>query len=332
MLYLKDSMPDSLASSTNPGERGSCNCETGAVKQSHQGQIGGGNSIPVFVLHWNRPDECVRTVQAVRNQLAALSVQVVDNDSEPAKREYLREQMPTDVPIIQMSDNGGWGRTFNVILRQWLNNEKSEFCFISAHDALPAEGSLQMLIDAMEADSTIGIACPEYGFPEVPRFSRLRYVRILPVRPRPRGTAEPVDLPNGTLMLFRRSCLKDIGLFDERYFAYGDEHEIGLRAWRHGWKVAIVWGAVVVNPGTWTSSAMRSYLFTRNSLLLVRTYAGRWAAALRFLLMIPNTLMMCLIPPQGYAFSARARWAGMLDFLKGRYGSPPPLNSRKQAH
>ena len=37
-------------------------------------------------------------------------------------------------------------------------------------------------------------------------------------------------------MLFRRECLEDVGLFDERYFAYGDEMEIGLRAARHGWK------------------------------------------------------------------------------------------------
>jgi GT2 family glycosyltransferase len=128
-------------------------------------------------------------------------------------------------------------------------------------------------------------------------------------------------------MVFRRKCLEEIGLFDERYFAYGDEHEIGLRAWRNGWKVAIVWGAVVVNPDTYTQSSIRSYLFTRNSLLLVKTHAGRWAAALRLLLMIPNTLRIWLMPPDGYAFSLRARLAGIQDFLAGRYGPPPELNS-----
>ena len=28
-------------------------------------------------------------------------------------------------------------------------------------------------------------------------------------------------------MILRRECLTEIGLFDERYFAYGDEHELG---------------------------------------------------------------------------------------------------------
>jgi len=113
-------------------------------------------------------------------------------------------------------------------------------------------------------------------------------------------------------------------LFDERYFAYGDEHEIGLRARRQNWKVSVVWGAVVLNPGTWTASRTRSYLFARNSLLLIRTYAGWGWAALRVLLMLPNTLRMLVMPPQReYAFSATARMLAIRDFLLGRYGPPP---------
>ena len=40
--------------------------------------------------------------------------------------------------------------------------------------------------------------------------------------------------------------------------------------------------------------------------------------------MIPNTVRMWLVrPKEGYAFSAGARFAGMRDFIAGRYGSPP---------
>jgi len=279
---------------------------------------------PVFILHWNRPEECLRTVHALRAQTPRLSIRVIDNASDPDLLRSLAERLPEDVKLIRLAENRGWGGAFNVVLQNWLQTEEGEFCFIGAHDALPAEASLSMLIDSMQKDPKLGVVCPEYGAPEVPRFSRLRYVRITPVEPRPSGTVEPVDLPNGTLMLFRRQCLQDIGLFDERYFAYGDEHEIGLRARRQHWKVAIVWGSVVLNPGTWTSNWTRSYLFTRNSLLLVRTYAGKWAATVRLLSMIPNTLRMWMVhPAEGYAFSAHARFAGMRDFVMGRYGSPP---------
>jgi len=259
-------------------------------------------------------------------QQLPLDIRVIDNASEPAAIQALTQTLPSDVKLIQMTENRGWGGAFNVVLRKWLQTEGGELCFISAHDALPASGSLPMLVASMQADSSLGIVCPEYGESVVPRFSHLRYVRIMPVRRRTSGTVESVDLPNGTLLLFRRQCLEEIGLFDERYFAYGDEHEIGLRARRHHWKVAIVWGSVVLNPGTWTASTTRSYLFTRNSLLIIRSYAGWWAAILRLLLMAPKTLLMWIAPPKdGFPFSARARLAGMHDFILGRFGAPPDL-------
>jgi GT2 family glycosyltransferase len=263
-------------------------------------------------------------VQSFRAQEAPVRLHVVDNASELSAFLSLEKGRPSDVQLIRLNENRGWGGAFNTVMQEWLKSGESEFCFIAAHDALPQKGCLALLLRAMMRDTRIGIACPEYGVPEVPRFSRLRYCRTERVEARPMGVAEGVDVPHGTLMLFRKGCLQEIGLFDERYFAYGDEHEIGLRARRHNWHVSIVWGAVVVNPGTWTSSRTRSYLFARNSLLLVQTYAGWGWAVLRLLLMVPNTLRMLVKPPhREYAYSGRARMLAIRDFLLGRYGPPP---------
>jgi len=279
---------------------------------------------PLFVLHWNRPEECLRTVEAFRTQGAAVSLSVVDNHSHPQALRSLTDRLPPDVNVIRLDENKGWGGAFNTVIQRWLSSGDSEFCFIAAHDAIPGEDCLELLRQAMLNDPRVGIACPEYGVSEVPRFSKLRYYRTTPVEPRPRGTAEGVEIPYGTLMMFRRECLREIGLFDERYFAYGDEHEIGLRARKHNWQVDVVWGAVVLNPGTWTASRTRSYLFARNSLLLVKTYAGWGWAALRLLLMLPNTLRMLILPPnREYAFCAGARMLAIRDFLLSRYGPPP---------
>ena len=118
-------------------------------------------------------------------------------------------------------------------------------------------------------------------------------------------------------MLFKRQFLEEVGLFDERYFAYGDEIEIGLRARRYGWQVVVVWGARVVNPGTWTPSGTLGYLATRNSLLLAHTYGGWLRAALRAAFMIPNTLRLWVTPSaQGSAFSPSARMAAIRDFCE----------------
>jgi GT2 family glycosyltransferase len=157
----------------------------------------------------------------------------------------------------------------------------------------------------------------------VPHLSPLHGVQMRVDVARERGSVQFVDVPHGTLMLVRRECLGQIGLFDERYFAYGDEHELGARAVRRGWKIGLVWGALVANPETSTPSVWRSYLFARNSLLLVGTYYGRGAGLLRAIVILLNTfrLLVSQSNEQG-VLSAKARFRGVCDYFRGRYGKP----------
>jgi GT2 family glycosyltransferase len=175
----------------------------------------------------------------------------------------------------------------------------------------------------MDADPKLGIACPQYPDCSVPHLSPLHGVSYNFANPSQPDYVESIDVPHGTLMIVRRECLADIGLFDERYFAYGDEHELGARARRHGWEVGLVWGALVANPQTSTPNLWRSYLFSRNSLLLAHDYFGNWAALLRALVILGNTVRRAIFPQKNdFAFSPRAQWRGFLDYFARRFGPP----------
>jgi N-acetylglucosaminyl-diphospho-decaprenol L-rhamnosyltransferase len=279
--------------------------------------------VDLFVVHWNQPGACIATVNALGRQETPLRITVIDNDSAPDAYAQLQTELDPSITLVRLDDNKGWGGALNVALRLWLRNERSSYCLLSAHDALPAPDCLRLLLAVADADPRIGIACPQYPDPFVSRLSRWRGVYPEPATPQPRGSAQEVDVPHGTLMLVRRECLDEIGLFDQRYFAYGDEHDLGARATRHGWKVVLVWGSVVTNPATWTESSWRSYLFARNSLYLVRTYFGRTAATLRALLILGNTLrLLAFRRENGFAFSARARWKAVRDYFSGCTGRP----------
>lgn len=275
----------------------------------------------LLVVHWNQPQACAATVQALLDQKVALHTTVIDNHSDPAAYAQLQTNLERWVEVVRLEENRGWGGALNVLLRRWLSEENEPYCLISAHDAMPEADCLRLLIETLDGDPRIGIACPQYAEPYVVRLSRRRGIFPETVAPQAIGAAQKVDAPHGTLMIVRRECLAEIGLFDERYFAYGDEHDLGLRARRHDWKVVMVWGAIVTNPGTWTASALRSYLFARNSLLLVRDYFGRRAAWLRAFLLIGNTLRLSVFTG-GKDFSARARFRGVRDYFLGRYGKP----------
>lgn len=272
----------------------------------------------LLVVHWNQPNACATTVRALAAQGVPLSIAVIDNCSEPAAFAQLQEKLGGTCEIVRLEKNHGWGGALNIALQRWLAEETTPLCLISAHDAAPAPECLPRLVAAAEADARLGIVCPQFPEPYVARFSRRRGVVPENIEPPVRGTVQEVDAPHGTLMLVRRDCLREIGLFDERYFAYGDEHELGLRARRHGWKVAIVWGAIVTNPNTSTASALRSYLFARNSLLLVHDYFGARAAWMRLVLLLGNTLRLALAREASANPAARLR--GVRDFLLGRFG------------
>ncbi len=206
----------------------------------------------LLVVHWNQPEACARTVRAFLAQNVPLEITVLDNDSSAELFQQLELILDSDANIVRLDNNKGWGGALNVALRHWLHSETSSFCFISAHDAMPESDCLPLLLRAAENDARIGIACPQYPEPIITRFSRWHGVQPERVLPRERGVSQEIDVPHGTLMLVRRKCLQEIGIFDQRYFAYGDEHELGARAVRNGWKVVMVWGAIVVNPVTST--------------------------------------------------------------------------------
>jgi GT2 family glycosyltransferase len=277
--------------------------------------------LTLLVVHWNNPRACLATVRALRDQYVNLQVAILDNASSPEAYQSLRAE--PDAEIIRLPQNLGWGPALNVGLRKWLDQSRGEFCLISAHDAVPSTECVPLLLEAMTRDAKIGIACPQYADATVPTLSALHGVKAHVDLAQNRGVLQFVDVPHGTLFLVRRACLREIGLFDERYFAYGDEHELGARARRHGWKVALVWGATVANPQTSTPSAWRSYLFARNSLLLVHDYFGSVAAFVRASVIAINTLRNSVSPPdKAFAFSARAQWRALRDYFAGRFGPP----------
>lgn len=267
--------------------------------------------------------ECIATVSALCAQEVPLMVTVVDNDSKSEAFQVLKSKLDPEIELVRLAQNKGWGGALNVVLQRWLQESQNPYCLISAHDAMPEPDCLRLLLAAVETDARIGIACPQYHEQFIGRFSALRGVYPENAPPLSTGIAQPVDVPHGTLMLLRRECLEQAGLFDERYFAYGDEHELGARAVRRGWKVVMVWGAVVTNPGTWTESPLRSYFFARNSLLMVHDYYGRLSAFLRALLILLNTFRLIVQSPgKAFAFSARARFLAVRDYFLGRWGRP----------
>lgn len=256
-------------------------------------------------------------------QAVPLRITVIDNKSDAQNLKMLVEDLPADTDVLRLDANLGWGKALNATLRPWVAAGPEDFCVICAHDTLLAPRCLELIREAMLADPKLGLACPDHGKGEVVQLSAFKGVHIGHVETGPDGSVLTMPAPHGTLSMLRRQCLQDIGVFDERYFAYGDETEIGFRAAGKGWRSGMVLGARVSNPGTSTPHRLRAYLFARNNILTVYLYFGLFAALVRAAV----TLGSCVRPywwahEKGFDLVA-ARTRGIFDFFVRHYGPPP---------
>lgn len=279
--------------------------------------------LQVVLVHWNQPERCIETVAAFRSQEVAVDVLVVDNGSEPEAVDKLRAN-PDDVELLTLAGNTGFGPGANAGLRRWLADpSRSEWVAVAPHDALPEPGCLDRVLTAVSARSRAGLACADVGDGRRPVVDPYFGGITLPITETAADGWVEAGYPHGTLLFARRACLQDVGLFDERYFAYCEEADLGERARRAGWEVGLIKGADVRNPHLGGASAVVDYLMLRNTLLLVRDNFGRYKATIRLLMAIAQLLGGWLSPHRRPAvFMPRARWRAMGDFLRGRFGPP----------
>jgi GT2 family glycosyltransferase len=285
----------------------------------------------VVLVHWNQASACLETIERFRDQDVAVAFVVVDNGSDPYELDRLRAGVASahDVELVEVRTNSGFGPGANAGLRHWLSSAGgSEWAIVAPHDVDPAPDCLATLLDACRSEPMAGLACADVGDGQVPMIDP--YFGGLTRPARQTSGWEPADYPHGTLMAIRRECAREVGLFDERYFAYNEEADLGRRARAAGWSVGLVHDAKVRNRHLGTSVATVDYLQHRNTLMMVREMSGRYHALIRFLIAVGHLVSGVARPERRpLVFDPRARALGLLDFLRGRTGSPPPSVTRR---
>lgn len=283
--------------------------------------------VTVVLVHWNQPMRCVSSIEAFHEQGIPVDIVIVDNGSVPALLRQLEDEIGAHgwrARILRQGYNSGFGPAANAGFRWWLDHGEGDWVALAPHDALPDPGTLPALIKVAESCDRAGLACADVGDDETPVVDP--YFGGMTKPAEMDDGWEPADYPHGTLLIARRECLEEIGLFDERYFAYCEEADLGMRAQKAGWEVGLVRGARVRNPTMRSGSPAVDYLMHRNTLLLVREHSGNYHAFIRFNIAWWQLARGMVQPSsRSWLFSASGRALGMVDFLRGRYGPPPKV-------
>ena len=284
--------------------------------------------LTVAVVHRNAVDAVVGTIDQFLAIDAVRTVVIADNGSPAPELERLRSVVAERGPrvvLLELGTNTGFGPGANAALRRWLELDgaaRTEWAALVPHDVELGVGCLEQITAALRSDPMIGLACADVGDGQTPVIDPYFGGMTRPAETE-RGW-EDADYPHGTLMMLRRACVEDIGLFDERYFAYCEEADLALRARHSGWRVGLVRGARVQNLNLSSSVAVVDYLQQRNTLLLVREMSGRYHATIRLGIAVGQLISGVRHPDDRPAvFDAPARRRAMVDHLRKRYGPPP---------
>jgi GT2 family glycosyltransferase len=266
-------------------------------------------AISVVLVNWNRHDLLKACLQSLKRQQVnqPFEVVVVDNGSTDGSPEMaVSEWGDKGLVLIRNTENRGFCAANN----QGLAASDTEFVALLNNDAEAEPGWLQALASAFEGRPDVGMAASKILVHEDPRrIDKVGHLIYPDGQNRGRGTGEldqgqydrveEVLWPDGCAAMYRRSMLRQISGFDEDFFAYADDAELGLRARIAGWKCLYMPGAVVRHHRGATLgllSSRRLELIERNRVLLavklfpwsllwlngvyytMRLGAGLWAA------------------------------------------------------
>jgi len=94
--------------------------------------------------------------------------------------------------------------------------------------------------------------------------------------------------PSGAAVLFKAEVLKKVGLFDEKFWMYNEDQDLGWRIWLAGYKCVLAPEAVVYHKYEFAKSIQQYYWMDRNRMLsVIKNY--HW---LTLILITPACLVM----------------------------------------
>ena len=278
----------------------------------------------VVIVYRSNPAALLRCIKCLERQSVPLQrVIIVDNSEEAG----LKTTDLGNAGVLDPSGNIGFAAGNNL----GITNANSEFVALLNPDAFPepdwldsllraadanpqcaAFGSVQLLDENQEILDGIGDSYHPSGVFRREGHGRRRaeYSELHPCE---------IFSPCAAAALYRRDALEAVGGFDEDFFCYGEDVDLGFRLRLAGWKSMLVPDAIVRHVGSASSGGQRSefasYHGHRN---MVWVYVKNMPGIL-FWLCLPlhilvNLASMFVLTLRG---QGKVAWRAKRDAIKG---------------
>jgi GT2 family glycosyltransferase len=208
------------------------------------------------------------------------AVWLVDNGSAVDRSHEACALWP-GLRVVRLEQNYGFAGGMNRALRL-AAVEGHGFAYLLNNDCSVVPGFLRAALEAARRADVAIVGSRVADFSNSLVFDG-KYYRPGEKPLQPSRSSRVVSQVNGAGMLVRVAVVESCGYFDERFFCYHEEGELGRRLTAAGWCLVIANDSVVVHTRAGSDIGSNAlYYRTRNRFLLAGQRQGwpRWKAAL----------------------------------------------------
>ena len=270
------------------------------------------SDVTIVVLNWQRPDDTIACLESLgAATLGGARVLVVDNGSCDDSVARIRARFP-DQEILWLPQNCGYAGGNNAGIRAALTAGARAVLLLN-NDAVVAPDFLDPLVWVVNSHVRIAAVSSATWRPDRERIEvawlRVHFghglIRRIGVNALPReGYAEQREVPVvvGCSLLIAADALRQVGAFDEAYFAYHEDVDWCFRVRDAGWEVHYQPLSRIYHAGSRSTAALvrqlarsrdrggqtlpharemtwnpvRSYLGARNTVRFLKRHARWW--------------------------------------------------------
>jgi len=232
-----------------------------------------------------------------------IKIFIVDNETSEESYNYLKQVAP-EAEIIRNKNNDGFAKGNNDAMKIALERG-FEYIILFNFDTVVAADCVKKMVEMAEGGNSIGavqapsassgrayigavqarlmlydkdnpVLTPPYpaggvinSLGNVTHFLGFGYAGGYGEKYAPPCRAEEICYPSGAAVLFKAEVLKKIGLFDEEFWMYNEDQDLGWRVWLSGASCVLAPDAVVYHKYEFSRSIKKYYFMDRNRVVAI---------------------------------------------------------------
>lgn len=224
-------------------------------------------------------------LESLRRQdwMGGRKIFITDNNSTDGSFAFLKETAP-EAEIIRNINNDGFAKGNNDAMRLALK-QGYDYLVLFNMDTIIEKDCLSQLVKAADSSLSIGaVQARLMCWPDKEKINSLgNMTHFLGF-----GFSEgyggkwsddafqgypDIGYPSGAAVLFKKEILNRIGIFDEEYWMYNEDQDLGWRIWLSGSRCVLAPQAVVYHKHDFTRSIQNYYWLDRNRILsIIKNY------------------------------------------------------------